>query len=89
MLRAAPVAAHPQESMLKASALEVFFERLLHVPRQFLSLRRQVRLERGIVFLDELIKESPLGAMAHIRWRTGTCADFPAGGQQQWGRILA
>ena len=52
MLSMATVAAHAQEAMLEATALEVLLELLLHIPRQGRALRRQVRLERGIVFLE-------------------------------------
>jgi hypothetical protein len=55
------IAAHAQETMLETPALEVPLELLLHIPRQVRALRRQVRLECGIVFLDELIKEGAPG----------------------------
>ena len=65
----AAVAMHPQKPVIETPALEVIVELLLHITRQVRALRRQVRLERGIVFLNELIKEGALGAVAHIRRR--------------------
>jgi len=83
------VAAHSQKAVLKAPALEVVLELLLHIPRQVRALRRQVRLERRVVFLDELIKEPTLRAVAHIRRRADTRAGFPASRRRQHDRILA
>jgi len=83
------VAAHAKEAMLEAAALEVVLELLLHIPRQVRALRRQVRLERGVVFLDELIKEGALRAVAHIRRRNGARPGFPASRRRQHDRILA
>jgi len=74
----AAVATHPQKAVLETPALEVVLEFLLHIPRQVRALRRQMRLERGIVFLDELIKEGALGAVARIRRRAATRTGFPA-----------
>lgn len=62
-------AAYPQKSGLETPALEVVLELLLQVYQQVRTPRRQVRLEHGIVFLDELIKERALGAVAHTRRR--------------------
>jgi len=59
VLGMAGLAAHPQEAMHQAPAL-------------------QVRLERRVVFVYELIKESALRAMAHIRRCGDTRAGFPA-----------
>ena len=56
MLSMTGVAAHPQEAVLKAAALEVILELLLNIPRQDRALRRQVSLEGGIVFMDKLDK---------------------------------
>ena len=60
MLRMATVAAHPPKTVLETPALVVLLELLPHISGQVRALRRQVRLERGIVFLDELIKEGAL-----------------------------
>jgi len=89
MLRMATVAAHPQKTVLETPALEVFLELLLNISRQVRALRRQVRLERGIVFLDELIKEGALRAVTHIRRRADTRTGFPASRKRQHDRILA
>ena len=78
MHRMTGVAAHPQEAVLKAAALEVIPELLLNIPRQDRALRRQVSLEGGIVFLDKLIKESALRAMARVHRRADTRTGFPA-----------
>jgi len=66
MLGVTGLAAHPQETLLEPAALEVILELLLDIPRQGPTLLRQVGLERGIVFLDKLIKEGALRAMAHV-----------------------
>jgi hypothetical protein len=89
VLGMATVATQPQETMLETTALEVFLKLLLHIPRQIRALRRQARRERGIVFLDELIEEGPLRAVAHIQWRTDTRTGFPASRRRQHDRILA
>ena len=74
MLGMTSIAAHAQETMLETPALEVFLELLLNISRQGIALRRQVRLERRIVFLNELIKNGALGAVAHIRRHVDTRA---------------
>jgi hypothetical protein len=71
MLGMTDVAAHSQEPVLKAAALEVILELLLHIPRQDRALRRQVGLERGIIFLDKLIKEGALIDAAGRCWARG------------------
>ena len=48
--------------MLETTALEVFLKLLLYIPRQIRAVRRQVCLERRVVFLDKLIEEGPLRA---------------------------
>jgi hypothetical protein len=58
--------------VLKAAALEVILELLLHIPRQDRALRQQVGLEHGIIFLDKLIKEE-----RSERWRAYTGAPTP------------
>jgi hypothetical protein len=78
VLRVAAITAYPQEAMHQAPALQVRLELLVDVPGQGLTLRRQVRLERRVVFVYELIKESALRAMAHIRRCGDTRAGFPA-----------
>lgn len=55
VLGMAGVAAHPQETVLETTALEVVFELLLDIPRQGRTLYRQVGLEGGIVFLGIFI----------------------------------
>jgi hypothetical protein len=83
----ATLAAHPEEAILEAAALEVVLEPLLYLPRQVLALGRQMRLERRTELLDRLIKEGALRAVAHTRWRAR--AGFPAIRQRQHDRILA
>ncbi len=69
MLGMAGLAAHPQEPVLAAPAFEVFIELPLDIPRQCASLSHQMRLERGVVFFDELIQEGPFWAMARVERR--------------------
>ena len=78
VLRMAAITAYPQEAMLQAPALQVRLELLVDVPGQGLTLRRQVRLERRVVSVYGLIKESALRAMVHIRRCGDTRAGFPA-----------
>jgi hypothetical protein len=66
----AAVATHPQEPVLETPALEVVLEFLLDISGQGIVLHRQMRLERGIVFLDDLIKEGALRAVALMRRHT-------------------
>jgi len=75
--------------MLETPALEVYVTLLSHIPRQVPALRRQMRLECGIVFLDELIKEGALRAATQIRWRAATRTGFPVSRRRQHDRILA
>jgi len=85
----ATIAADPQETVLETPALEVLLELLLHIPRQGRALCGQMCLERGIVFLNKLIKEGALRAVAHIRRRTCARPGFPASRRRQHDRILA
>jgi hypothetical protein len=89
MFRMARITAHPQEPVLKAPALEVVLELLLDIPRQFAALLRQMGLERGVVFLDKLVKESTFRAVALVASRPDTRTGFPASRQRQHDRILA
>ncbi len=82
-------AAVPQKPVPETPALEVIVELLLHITRQVRALRRQVRLERGIVFPDELVREGALGAVAHIRRRADIRTGLPASRRRQHHRILA
>ena len=45
----------PAETVLEAAALEVVLELLLNIPRRDGALRREVGLERGIIFLEILL----------------------------------
>ena len=74
----ATVTTNPQETVLEPAALEVILEFLFNISRQCRALRRQLRLERGVVFSNELIKERAFRAMAHIHRRANTRAGFPA-----------
>jgi len=66
MLGMAGLAAHPQEPVIEAPAFEVFIELPLDIPRQCASLSRQMRLEREVVFFDELIQEGGLPSTANV-----------------------
>jgi len=46
-------------------------------------------LGRWEVFLNGLIEEGTLRAVAHVRRRIHTLAGFPASRQRQYGRIRA
>jgi hypothetical protein len=83
------IAAHAQETVLETPALEVVLELLLNISRQGIPLRRQVRLERRIVFLDDLVKEGALRAVTHIQRRANTRPGFPASRQWLHARVLA
>ncbi len=83
------LATHPQETVLEASAFEVLVELVLDIPRQRGSLSRQVRLERGVVFFDQLVKEGTFRAMAFVERRSNAGTGFPASRQRQHVRILA
>lgn len=48
-----------------------------------------MRFERGVVFLNKLLKEGALRAVAHIRRRAATRTSFPASRRRQHDRILA
>ena len=61
------IAAHAQETVLETPALEEVLEFLLDIYGQSVVLRRQIRLERWVILLDELIEEGSLRAVAHIR----------------------
>ena len=70
-------AAHAQETVLKAAAFEVGLELALEIAWQCRSLRRQAGLERGIVVIDELIKEGAFPAMAFVGRRPKACTGLP------------
>ena len=59
MFRMTAITAHPQETVLKPPALEVVLKPLLDIPGQFAALLCQMGLERGVVFLDKLVKKGP------------------------------
>jgi hypothetical protein len=85
----ATVTTYPQEAILKATAFKVLVELALDIPRQCASLRRQVDLERRIVFFDKLVKEGSFRTVAFIARRTKVSTGFPASRQRQQVRILA
>ena len=66
--------------MLKAAALEVTLKLLLNIPRQIGFLRFEVLLERRVIFVNDLIEERPLRAVAHIDPCTHVQTGFPASG---------
>ena len=82
-------AANSKKTMLEASTLEVALELLLHISGQGVALRRQVRLERRVVFLDDLLEEGALRPMAHIRRRAPARTGFPASRQWLHARVPA
>jgi hypothetical protein len=65
----AGVAAHPQKSVLEATALQVGLEFLLHVVRQRPALPGQVLDERRIVARDDALEERLLGPVARVAGR--------------------
>lgn len=75
--------------MLEAAAREVGLELLLDVRRQSRTPRREMRLERRIVFFSELIKEGALRAVARVDRRSNARTGFPASSQWQHDRVLA
>ena len=76
--------------MFEAPAIKLALELALDIPRQCSSLRRQVGVERGVMFFDKLIKEGTFRAMAFIDRRSNARTGFPASRQrQQHARILA
>jgi len=83
------IAAHPQKAVLEAPALEVSLQLLRDIRGEVRALRSQVRLERRVVFLDDLIEERALRAVTQIRRRPLAQLGFRAGRQRQHDRILA
>jgi hypothetical protein len=81
--------ADAQEVVLEAAALEVVLELRFDIRRQVRALRRQMRLERLELLLDELAEERALRAVAFVYKRTNPRARFPASRQRQHDRILA
>jgi hypothetical protein len=69
VLAMAALATHPWKTVFETAALEVSLELLCHIPRQRRALDRQLRLERRVVILNELIKEGAFRAVAHVRRR--------------------
>ena len=55
------VAAHPQEAVIEAAALEVIIELLFSTPRQDRALHRQVGLERGLYISRQRPHMSQMG----------------------------
>ena len=53
----AAFAAHSQEAVLKATALEVILNLLFNIPRQKDFLRFKMKFERRVIFFNDLIKE--------------------------------
>ena len=78
-----------QDPMLLAAASQAVLKLPLHASRQCPALRRQVRPERGVVFLNERTKKGVLRLVAHIRRRADTRTEFPASLQWQQDRLLA
>jgi hypothetical protein len=83
------IAAHAQKAVLEAPACEVGLELLRNVRGEVGALGSQVRLERRVAFLDDLIEERPLRAVAHISRGSDAQLGFRASRQRQHVRILA
>lgn len=62
----------------RPTALEEFLELLPNMFRQEAALRCKLRLERGKVFLNKLIQQGALRAVAHRRWCNDPRIGFPA-----------
>jgi len=75
--------------MLKTATFKLILEFPPHVLRQHPALGGPMRFESRIVFLDKLIKESQLRAMALVTKRTLAQTGFPASRQLQHNRVLA
>jgi|GEM_PF-5205312 len=69
MFRMTAVTSHPQETVLETASFEVILKFLLDIPRQCRGLCRQMGHESGVVFFDDLVKKSPLRAMARVTKR--------------------
>jgi len=76
----AAFAAYPQESMFQPPAFEVILKLLVYIRRQISFLGFEVLLERRIVLVNDLIKESLLRTVAHIEPRALAQTGFPASG---------
>jgi hypothetical protein len=74
--------AYTQKTVLEAAALEVILELPLDIPRQDRALGRKMGLERGIAFLDKLVKERSLRALALVTQSTDARTGFPASRQR-------
>lgn len=73
-------AVHPQEPVLKATALQLTFEFLCDIPRQSEILRLKVLLEWRAVFVNDLVREGALRVAAHLNRHTQAQTGFPTGG---------
>lgn len=78
MFRMASITAHPQETVIEAPAVEVLLEFPLDIPRHCRALCRQMGLERGVVFLDKLVKEGLFRTVALVSSRDAARTGFPA-----------
>jgi hypothetical protein len=81
------VALHTQKAVLEATAFEIRLEFLMYVVGQNLALGCQLRHKRWVVLLNQLVKESFLGAVALVNGRDH--AGIHASGQLHHDRILA
>lgn len=89
MLGMATLATHPQEAVLKATALQVILEFLFDIPRQRRILQLKVLLEHRLVFVNDLVKEGALRTVVHLQRLANTRLGFPASQRRQHDRILA
>ena len=60
------IAAYPQEAVFEATAFEIRFKFSMDMSRQGFSLSIKLFNQGGVVFLDKLVEQSLLWAMAFI-----------------------
>ena len=63
-------AADAQAAVLQPAALQIVFERALHMRRQRALTRRQMRYERRVVGFNQLLQKRLLGPVPGILART-------------------
>ena len=72
------VTPHPQETVLEAPAVDVILEFPLDISWYCRALCNQMALERGVVFLDKLVKEGLFRPVALVVSRSAARPGFPA-----------
>ena len=66
LLEVALIATHAQGPVFEATAFEIRFKLPMDMRRQTFALRFRLLNRGGVVFLDKLVEQSLLGAMALI-----------------------